>query len=436
LRSWIYFWREKQPAQLDSPTAQGMQTIAILNREQRKAVPLAFVFHSNTGCGFSSRDGMKLRRITTHGNWIPEIDGLRFVAIVATLLTHIFGETYLRSGTPFAAQSHYNFFSLVERGGRGVLLFFAISGFILAQPFLREHLKHGQAVSVGAFFKRRLTRLEPPYILSLLLYAVAQMFYHRPIHTLVLPLLAHMFYVHNFFSLPSLNLATWSLEVEIQFYLLAPVLGYLYAISSPIVRRGAMVALIVGSAVFQHHTHGVISWSLPGQLQYFLVGFLLADLRATRTESQTGRWWDLVSLAVWVAIFAIPVQMTYLLLPLLILIAYLATFNGPITRQIFRTEWIALTGGMCYSFYLMHMLVISIAFKLTRRLIIPSNLLASYLIQVVLLGSCITVVGIAYFVLIERPCMDPNWPHKLRARFIELSRSRKAELAETSVENS
>jgi peptidoglycan/LPS O-acetylase OafA/YrhL len=378
---------------------------------------------------------MKLRRITTHGNWIPEIDGLRFVAIAATLLTHILGETYLRSGHSFVLPSNFNVFSLVDRGGRGVLLFFAISGFILAQPFLRQHLQHGKAVSIGAFFKRRLTRLEPPYILSLLLYAIGQAVYQHQVGSLILPLLAHIFYLHNFFALPSLNLVTWSLEVEIQFYLLVPVLGYLYAVSSPILRRGIMVSLIVASAVFQHHTHGVVSWSLPGQLQYFLVGFLLADLRANRTESQIHRWWDLVSLIVWVTIFAIPDEMTYLLLPLLILIAYLATFNGPVTRQIFRTNWIALTGGMCYSFYLMHMLVISIAFKLTRRFIIPSNLLLSYLIQVVLLGACITVFCTAYFVLIERPCMDPNWPHKLRARLSDLSRSRKAELAETSVEN-
>jgi peptidoglycan/LPS O-acetylase OafA/YrhL len=379
---------------------------------------------------------MKLRRITTHGNWIPEIDGLRFVAIAATLLTHILGETYLRSGHSFVLPSHFDVFSLVDRGGRGVLLFFSISGFILAQPFLRQHLQHGKPVSVSAFFKRRLTRLEPPYILSLLLYASAQAFYQHRIGTLALPLLAHIFYVHNFFALPSLNLVTWSLEVEIQFYLLAPVLGYLYAIASPILRRGVMVSLIVASAVFEHHAHGVISWSLPGQLQYFMVGFLLADLRSTRTESTVKPWWDLVSLIVWVAIFSIPDKMAYLSLPLLILIAYLATFNGPITRQIFRTNWIALTGGMCYSFYLMHMLVISIAFKLTRRFILPSSLALSYLIQVILLGACITVFCTAYFILIERPCMDPDWPRKLRARLFGPARSRKTELAETSVENS
>ena len=379
--------------------------------------------------------GMKLRRITTHGNWIPEIDGLRFVAIVATLLTHILGQTIARGGLSVPPDRQYVALNLIDRGGRGVLLFFAISGFILAQPFLRQHLQHGQAVSVNAFYKRRLTRLEPPYILSLLIYTVFIAIYQHHLGPLLLPLLAHIVYLHNFFALTPINFVAWSLEVEVQFYILAPLLGCLYMISSTVVRRGVMVALIVASVIFQYTTHGTASWNLPGQLQFFMVGFLLADIRATRTESQISRWWDLVSVIVWIAIFAIPGKQITFLLPPLILLAYLATFNGPVSRQIFRTQWIALTGGMCYSFYLMHMLVISIAFKLTRRCILPSSLLLSYLIQVVLLGTCICLFCTAYFVLIERPCMDPNWPRKLLAKLSNITRPRQRAVAETSIEN-
>lgn len=379
---------------------------------------------------------MKLRRITTHGNWIPEIDGLRFVAISATVFVHILAETVNRGGQTFSALAQKVVLGLFDRGGRGVLLFFAISGFILAQPFLRQHLLHGQAVSIKAFFKRRLTRLEPPYILSLLLYALALAVYERHLIPLLLPLILHVFYLRNFFSLPPISFVTWSLEVEVQFYILAPVLGLLYTISSPLVRRSVIVSLIAASTAFQYLSHGTASRNLPGQLQFFLVGFLLADLRATRTESTTSRWWDLVSLVVWVAIFALPTACTSLCLPLLILLAYLATFNGPVSRQIFRTPWIALTGGMCYSFYLMHMLVISIAFRLTRRLVISSNLPLSFLIQATLLGACIYLFCTAYFILIERPCMDPKWPHKLRTWLAHLSSPAQLAAAKTNIENS
>lgn len=378
---------------------------------------------------------MKLRRITTHGNWIPEIDGLRFVAITATLLVHILAETFNRGGQTYPAQYREIVLTLVDHGDRGVLLFFAISGFILAQPFLRQRLLHGQPVSVKAFFKRRLTRLEPPYILSLLIYGFAIAVTQHRLWSLVSPLLTHIVYLRNFIPGESLNFVTWSLEVEVQFYILAPVLGFLYAIRATALRRGVMVALILTSTLIHANMHGLITWNLPGQLQFFLVGFLLADLRATRTESTTSRWWDLVSLIVWIAIFATPAQYLDYSLPALILLAYLATFNGPATRQIFRTQWIALTGGMCYSFYLMHMLVISAVFRFTRRFITPASLTLSTLIQVVLLGTCIYLFCTAYFVLIERPCMDPNWPRKLLAKFSGLTRRNRAASIEISVEN-
>jgi peptidoglycan/LPS O-acetylase OafA/YrhL len=378
---------------------------------------------------------MKLRRITTHGSWIPEIDGLRFVAITATLLVHILGETYIRGGQTFPAKYRELVPIFVDHGDRGVLLFFAISGFILAQPFLRQHLLHGQPVSIKAFFRRRLTRLEPPYILSLLIYGFAIAVTQHRLWSLIPPLLTHIVYLRNFLPGESFNFVTWSLEVEVQFYILAPLLGFLYAIRVTALRRGIMVAMILASVLIRTYMNRPITWNLPGQLQFFLVGFLLADLRATRTESTTSRWWDLVSLIVWIAVFIMPAAYLDYTLPVLILLAYLATFNGPVTRQIFRTPWIALTGGMCYSFYLMHMLVISTAFRLTRHWIIPSSLPLSYLIQLVLLGTCIYLFCTAYFVLIERPCMDPNWPHKLAAKLPSLSRPRKAAIVETSVEN-
>jgi peptidoglycan/LPS O-acetylase OafA/YrhL len=121
---------------------------------------------------------MDLRRITTHGTWIPEIDGLRFAAISAVLLDHIVGQTFSRSWYPFPEHVRLVVDRFTGSGSRGVQLFYAISGFILAQPFLRQRLLGGQPVSIRGFYKRRLTRLEPPYILSLLIYTVALMVHH------------------------------------------------------------------------------------------------------------------------------------------------------------------------------------------------------------------------------------------------------------------
>jgi peptidoglycan/LPS O-acetylase OafA/YrhL len=84
----------------------------------------------------------------------------------------------------------------------------------------------------------------------------------------------------------------------------------------------------------------------------------------------------------------------------------------------------------------MHMLIISIAFRLTRRFLIPSSLPLSFLIQAILLGACIYLFCTAYFILIERPCMDPKWPHKLLTWLAQLSSPARLAAAETNIENS
>lgn len=56
---------------------------------------------------------------------------------------------------------------LMNSGMYGVELFFVISGFVLALPFVRARLVGGKPVSLRAYYLRRVTRLEPPYIIFL-----------------------------------------------------------------------------------------------------------------------------------------------------------------------------------------------------------------------------------------------------------------------------
>ena len=363
---------------------------------------------------------MQLRRITTTGRWIPEIDGLRFVAILSVVCFHIMGQTAGRSGVPIIIQPRYDLLLKLigGNGDRGVPLFFVISGYILARPFLRQHRLGGRVVSLSGYFLRRITRLEPPYILSLLLYTVGFMIYPgTPLHTQLPHLLASMFYVHNlaFGTVSTINFVTWSLEIEVQFYILTPLIGMIYAVHNTVVRRAIFLALILFCGSFHLFAHGLWLSTIFNFGHYFLTGFMMADLMA-RQPDQPRRFlaWDAVSLICWPTIFLLPsVEATLQWLPFLILPAYLAAFYGPISNWFFRKPWVALTGGMCYSFYLMHMLVISIAFKATRHLILFHDFLANLLIQFVTLGACIYVASTLYFVLVERPCMDPEWPQKL-----------------------
>lgn len=365
---------------------------------------------------------MQLRRIMTGGTWVPEIDGLRFVAITSVILFHILGELKERTGHPIAFQARYDFFTRsIENGDRGVLLFFVISGYILARPFLRQHLLGGKPVALGAYYLRRVTRLEPPYILSLLIYTFAFWVLGAPIRSMLPHLAASMFYVHNliYHAVSTISFVTWSLEIEIQFYLLAPLLGLIYLVRDSFLRRSALVVLILASGgvhlYLGGHPASIWNVTILNYIHYFLTGFLLADIVEGRQQQPyRSSAWDVVSLTVWPIVFLLPrYTATTAWLPILVVPVYLAAFYGPLSNWLFRRPTIALGGGMCYSLYLMHMLIISVVFKATKHLAVFQDLFINYSIQVVTLGAAIALFGTFYFVLIERPCMDPKWPQKL-----------------------
>jgi peptidoglycan/LPS O-acetylase OafA/YrhL len=357
----------------------------------------------------------------TSGSWIPQIDGLRFVAITSVLLFHILGQLSERTGHSIAIQPRYHLLTqLVGNGDRGVLLFFVISGYILARPFLRQHRMGGKRVALGAYYLRRVTRLEPPYILALLIYTTAFIGFGVPLQAMLPHLAASMFYLHNFIyrTISTIDFVTWSLEIEIQFYLLAPFLGMVYMVRRTVLRRSILLVLIVAGGAFNlyasHHQDAIWRWTMFNYLHYFLTGFLLADIvEGNQQQPYRSIAWDAVSLVCWPIVFALPrVQDSMIWLPVLILPLYLAAFYGPVSNRFFRAPFVALVGGMCYSYYLMHMLIISVVFKATRHLAVFHDFLLNYLVQIATLGAAIGLLATLYYIVIERPCMDPQWPRK------------------------
>src|SRR5207248_8852502 len=106
--------------------------------------------------------------------------------------------------------------------------FFVISGFILGLPFASFYRGLGPQVSLRQYFLRRLTRLEPPYILNLAVFFALKVASQQYGFRELLPhFLSSCFYLHNLvYADESLvNTVTWSLEIEVQFYVLVPLLA-------------------------------------------------------------------------------------------------------------------------------------------------------------------------------------------------------------------
>jgi peptidoglycan/LPS O-acetylase OafA/YrhL len=375
----------------------------------------------------------RLGRIVTPGRrLIPQIDGLRFVAISVVFYYHI-GWRLVLSGAGTGAASR-PLYLLMHTGTYGVELFFVISGFVLALPFIRARLADGKPVSLRAYFLRRVTRLEPPYIVFLTVAFVLDVLLGLATgESLARHLLAGLVYQHNLIYgvlNPVMDVA-WSLEVEIQFYLLTPLLLRLLLLRHRRWRRVLLVLLIVASTLIRVR---IPSWryytSVLGHLHEFFAGYLLADLYVVDWQEQPKQSyvWDLVSLAGWAMLwplvrmqhFVMP-QLVFLVLPFVILACYCGALRGPWSRRFFGSRWIAATGGMCYTIYLVHSEFIHHIVSLGRHIIPALPLDHAFLLWSALLTPLTFGLCVFLFVSLERPCMNPAWPAllagRLRARF-------------------
>lgn len=377
-----------------------------------------------------SRVSSRLSRETSSGAFIAEIDGLRFVAIALVVLYHA---TFW-----VAPQAPRIYRALASHGNFGVQLFFVISGFVLALPFARHHLgldgEKPKRVSLRRYFVRRLTRLEPPYLINLFFWFWIKVLVLKKSLVVLLPhLAASVFYSHNWiYRAPSeVNFFAWSLEVEVQFYLLAPALAAIFLVRARAIRRAILASIILALSAQRLAVVGVQQafqyLTFPGQAEWFLVGLLLVDIYLVdwRQKPKMSPSWNFVGVASWIGIFVAlafrdsPSRVApslSLALPWLVLLSYVAVFRAPLLNRAVRVPAIYTLGGMCYSIYLYHGYVVVVVMKLLQRFFSPTNYGVDTVIGLIAVGGSVSVVSSIAFVLFEKPFMRPDWPSALRLR--------------------
>lgn len=368
----------------------------------------------------------RLRRKTNAGGFLPQIDGLRFLAIMPVVIAHLNVFVVAKAALMLAPGSFSYWLSgVINNSARqGVMLFFIISGFILVTPFAKQFLYGGKTIVLKDYFLRRVTRLEPPYIINNILYAILVVFFAShgyaslfPDGTVLKHLGASLLYIHNivYSGYPALNYVTWSLEVEIQFYLLVPLLVLLFKLPT-FFRRAFLLSLIFVFPVLQHfYIPSFIS--LYNFIQYFLIGFFVADLYLSGFTIKLNVIVDfLIGLCAVASIFYIDIQKAVLLeyiFMVLMLIFSLLALTGNFWKKVLSIRVITTIGGMCYSIYLWHTAIIS---GIGNHFILIGGYHyypIALLLQTIIIVPILLVLTTIFYVLIEQPCMDRNWSSKL-----------------------
>lgn len=379
--------------------------------------------------GLWPRLGRWLSRETSGQAFIPEIDGLRFIAVMAVVLYHIAGYAQKKLTIPNAYQAAEDsiLWQVLHLGSFGVPMFFVISGFIVAIPFLRHSLQGERKPSLGKYFLRRVTRLEPPYVISMVISAILLIVVAgKPARDMIEHALVSIVYLHaTVYGRESIvNVVAWSLEIEVQFYLLMPLLALVGWVRPALARRAVLVAAFAAACVLAYVTRrdgqritGLFVWNFG---QYFILGILLCDLYLTRWRIKPATVPLLADAAACVsgaALVFVLLEGRYieLIAPPLLAVFIAGALRGAVISWFLRRRPIYTIGGMCYTIYLYNFIVISALGRFTTRLTLGHDFLPNLLLQCALLSAAVVLVCAALFALTERPFMERDWPARLWA---------------------
>ena len=336
--------------------------------------------------------------------YLPHIDGLRGIAVLAILLFHL--------NIPGA-----------HGGFLGVDIFFVISGFLITGQVSR--LAINQEFSLSNFYLRRGRRLLPALFATLLISMIIGFYVLSP-HDLILlakSVLASQFFYSNLYfwstagyfsdiSQSNILLHTWSLSVEEQFYLIWPLLLLALIKGVHVGKRNWALLLLLAASIIASSWAAKMApeagfYLLPFRFHEFLIGGLAYQLSATQQRRLnaigSGKIAAVGSLLIVGSFFVIDDNTTFpglMSLPPTIGIALLLLSSPPRWLSRFLT-WMPLkqTGLASYSIYLIHWPLIAFSQRTTN---VPDGSIT----RLVIFVSAITL-GYASYRLIEGPFRNP-----------------------------
>jgi peptidoglycan/LPS O-acetylase OafA/YrhL len=354
----------------------------------------------------------------------PELDLLRALAITMIMLLHY-------GMTGFVLPKEGFFVEIVRWGANGVDLFFALSGFLIGGQIIEE-IYNGK-FSFKRFFFKRLFRIFPPYYFSILVVVV--LFFTgladsnavrggTPVEYFLRDVVNLVFYLQNYTYSVIQNDVYWTLAIEEQFYIVAPVVLFLlmrYA------RRYFPVALIIlivtGIALrfvfFAELTNLVDDLKSPFHTRYqsLLLGVFVAYLFIAynkRLVGLRGHWKAVIALlSVACLVFSFLLSSTtssyiqcwaYTMAALgfSVLILFLTISSiGCLKMGQAVTGWIA---KLSYTMYLYHFLLVLPFVNILKKFF--SGGLAFFIVTFVIYYLVVVVISFGLYNIVDRPCMN------------------------------
>jgi peptidoglycan/LPS O-acetylase OafA/YrhL len=352
--------------------------------------------------------------------WVPELDGLRGVAVLLVVLSH---------GFVIGFRTRFSVVNNVFRGGfLGVNIFFVLSGFLITALLLREQADRGH-VRFGTFYAGRALRLLPALYVLLAAHVVYVAVTHPfPFENELVSVRAGVFYYFNWQVVWDVHkVATdlghlWSLSIEEQFYLVWPAVLIVFLGLRHRARTvtAVLIAVIVIIAVNRGLLWHPAAWQellnrTDTQADGLFVGALLAALWVRRRTPSRG-----LVLTGWIAfgVIALSVELvrgdrsfyfyggsTLFAVAVAALILATLETNWPVNRLL-RLAPLRAIGRVSYGLYLWHYPIFWVVARYGAAWPVPVPAIVGF--------TAAGTATVLSWVLVEQPAL--RWKRRLQAR--------------------
>jgi peptidoglycan/LPS O-acetylase OafA/YrhL len=345
-----------------------------------------------------------------HGGAVPALDGLRGLAVLIVLLSHL-----ANAGLPV-----FPGLSMAGTGKSGVYLFFVLSAFLLTRLLLARPLAHWRRPSLWLdYVLRRVLRIWPLYLV--VLSASVALFVSG-----LAPWWPYLIDPASFLRHVLLREGTsvlWSVPVEFHYYLWLPLVAGLFALArrgrAPAAMVGLVAACLVAIAmwVWPPDAAEVNDVRLGPYLSLFIVGAAAASFPASPRPGSVALWSFVGVLATTGVVITTPVCWSllaggamvadlnhrwFLLFGLAWAGLLLSVLRGhEVWRRVFEFLPLRALGWVSFSAYLWHMPVLAMVTG-------PLRLTGWGAVGAFCLGTA--VVSALSWRLIERPLQRVRWP--------------------------
>ena len=267
---------------------------------------------------------------------IPVINSLRGFASVVVCIFHLIC-------LPLNFLEQTFLFQLALFGKYGVQIFFVITGVVITISLIKADYKYS---SFGKFMLKRIVRIEPPYLLSIvaaLILLVLRNHFSNELHPIpsAKNLLLHVGYLIPFAKQQQwFVIVFWTMAVEFQFYIFISML-YPILLNAKLVARIAGYCLIYGLAIGFKNNEFVLVW-----LPVFMMGITYAAFRFTKIGVK--EFLIILMISVCFSFWLHHIIVTIIALLTIAIIYFYSEYNNILGKFL---------GRISYSLYLIHTII-------------------------------------------------------------------------------